>query len=410
MPYELFIALRYLRVRPRQSFISLIALVSVLGVGLGVGALIVTLGVMNGFSTELRDKMLGVNAHAVVLSTDGAIPEYRDVQKKIQAVEGVASTTPFVYAEIMLSAGDGVKGVVLRGVDPATAHTVLNLDKDIKDGGGLGALQYIRDGLPGLILGKELATRLKLSVGSRVNLLSPMGKRSAVGFSPKVKIFTVVGIFKTGMYEYDNSLVYISLDAAKDLLGFDEIKATGIELKLKDVEKADTISTRVKKELFHPYYIRHWMEMNANLFAALKLEKTAMAVVLAMIVLVGSFSIVTTLVMLVMDKTRSIAVLMSMGATPGGVRRLFTYLGLIIGGAGTMLGLALGLGVSEALKRYQFIKLPEDVYPIDHLPVRLEMVDLAGIVVGAMVLCFLATVYPARKASRLNPVEALRFE
>lgn len=408
MRFEIFIALRYLISRRHHSFISVISLVSVLGVALGVGSLIVVLGVMNGFSTDLRDKILGVNAHVLVMSYEGGITDYEKITQETREVPGVLGVTPFIYSEVMLSSPSGVKGVVLRGIDPASAGDVLSVTKDLK----AGALTDLEadDGPPGVILGQELVDRLGLSLGGRVNLLSPAGKQTAAGFSPLVRPFRLTGIFSTGMFEYDTTLAFISLDAARNLLGFKDVKATGLELKVDDVYKADTIANQVQKKLGPPFYARNWMEMNANLFAALKLEKAAMFIVLILIVVVGSFSIITTLVMLVMEKTKDIAVLMSMGAQRDQIRRIFMLQGTIIGFVGTAFGFGLGVPASLLLKRYQFIKLPKDVYSLDHLPVLLESTDLILIAIAAMVLCFLATLYPSRQASKLSPAEALRFE
>jgi lipoprotein-releasing system permease protein len=252
---------------------------------------------------------------------------------------------------------------------------------------------------------------LNLSVGERVNLLSPSGRKSAAGFTPKVKTFQVAGIFRTGMFEYDTTLAYVTIDAARDLLGIGEDMATVLEVRVQDVYDVGPISERLVEALGgFPLYAQTWREMNANLFAALKLEKTAMFIILAMIVLVGSFSIVTTLVMLVMQKTRDISILMSMGAEAGAIRKIFQLQGTLIGVVGTTLGYAIGIPVSLLLKRYQFIKLPPDVYPVDYLPVKLEAPDLILIGVAALALCYVATLYPARRASSLNPSEALRYE
>jgi lipoprotein-releasing system permease protein len=409
MKFELFVAFRYLLALRKQAFISVISLFAVLGVCLGVASLIVVIGVMNGFSHDLREKIVGVNAHVIVSSFAAPLEEYATISEKALSVPGVAGVTPFVYSEVMLSTPRGVKGVVLRGIDPKTAGTVLSLGKDMKD----GSIRALADAkpLPGILVGAELAKRLGLFVGARVNLLSPAGKKTSAGFVPAVKIFKVVGIFRTGMYEYDSSLGYVSIPAAQKLLGFSSDRVSGLEIRLDDIDAAESITPKLRQELDqYPLYVRNWMEMNTNLFAAMKLEKTAMFIILVMIVLVGSFSIVTTLVMLVMKKRRDISILMSLGATRERIQRIFLLQGTIIGGAGTILGYCIGIPLSLLLKKYQFIQLPKNVYPVDTLPVLLDPLDMVLIGACAFLLCFLTTLYPARKASRLDPVEALRYE
>jgi lipoprotein-releasing system permease protein len=264
---------------------------------------------------------------------------------------------------------------------------------------------------PGIIIGKSLAQLLGVSVGDSLNMLSPSGKKSAAGFSPKVAIFEVVGLFDTGMYEYDSSLAYVHLQAARDILGFDGDLVSGLEVKVQDVYAAQRIGQRVEAALGQfPYVVQTWIEMNKSLFSALKLEKNAMGVILVMIVLVGSFSIITTLIMLVMEKKQDIAVLMAMGARPKSIRRIFMWQGVSIGIVGTALGFGLGLLVCFLLEKYQFIKLPGDVYPMEHLTVLLEALDLWIIGASAMLLCFLATLYPASQAARIEPAEVLRYE
>lgn len=410
MRLERFIALRYLLTKRRHAFISVISWVAILGVALGVAALIVVLGVMNGFSSELRDKILGVNAHVIVTSLEGTIRDHGRLAEQARQVPGVAGAMPFLYSEVMLSSPLGVKGVVLRGIDPDASREVITLSRDLVQG-HVQALSDDDQPGRGIIIGAELAARLGLRVGSPVNMLSPAGQRSAAGFSPSVKPFMVRGIFRTGMYEYDSSLAYVSISAAQDVLGFREDAVSGLEIRLSDVYAAPRVAEGLHAALGgFPLHVRTWMEMNQNLFAALKLEKTAMFVILVMIVLVGSFSIITTLVMLVMEKTKDIAVLASMGADAGQIGRIFILLGTTIGAAGTLLGFGFGLLLCWLLQRYQFITLPMDVYYLDHLPVLLQWADMALIALAAMGMCFLATLYPARKASGLQPAEALRYE
>ena len=383
-------------------------LMSILGVALGVGALVVVLGVYNGLTTDMRDKIIGANAHGIVMSyVPAAFQQHPDLVRRVEAVEHVRGATPFIYTEVMLSAAGGVKGLVLRGIDPESAPKVLSMLREIRRG---SVADLKREGTPGIVIGEELAKRLGIGLGSRVNLLSPSGEKGATGYSPRIRPFEVVGIFKTGMFEYDATLAFVDLKAARDILGLPDGFLTGIEIMVDDVYKADVIAQSVQDTLGSPFYVRHWMEMNANLFAALKLEKIGMFILLTMVVLIGSFSIVTSLVMLVMEKTRDIAILMSMGATRSMIRRIFMLQGTIIGFVGTLLGYGMGLSLGWALKRYRFIKLPENVYTLDHLPIIITWQDVLIIGASAMLLCFLATLYPARQAARLEPAEALRYE
>ena len=409
MRFELFIALRYLFSRRKHGFISAISLISMLGVALGVAALIIVLGVMNGFSQNLRDKILGVNAHVLVTSLQGPFAEYEGYCEQIRKIPQVRAVLPFVYAEVMLSSGQKAKGAILRGVDPEAASRALTLKEDMVRG-SLRELQAQGDPHT-ILLGQDLAARLGLTTGDTVHMMSPSGKKSAAGFSPKIMNFRLAGVFDTGMYEYDSSLAYVSIPAAQEVLGFRRDMVTGLEVRLSDIyaapETAEAIENSVSGKSLNA---RTWMEMNQELFSALKLEKTAMGIILLIMIMVGSFSIVTTLIMLVMEKKQDIAVLMSMGAKPGNIKRIFIYQGSLIGAIGTAAGYALGLGISYCLKTYQIIKLPQDIYYLDRIPIQLAAIDLTWIGIAALALCFLATLYPASRAAKLEPARVLRYE
>ncbi len=409
MRFELFIALRYLFSRRKHGFISAISLISMLGVALGVAALIIVLGVMNGFSQNLRDKILGVNAHVLVSSLKGPFTEYEEHRERIEDMSQVRAVLPFVYAEVMLSSTRQAKGAILRGIDPEAASRALSLGEDMVR----GSLQELEAGgkPPPILLGEDLASRLGLSLGDTVHMMSPSGEKSAAGFSPKIESFRLAGVFDTGMYEYDSSLAYVSIPAAQDILGFEEDKVTGLEVRLTDVYDAPQTAGAIEETVSgEPLTARTWMDMNQELFSALKLEKTAMGVILLIMIMVGSFSIVTTLIMLVMEKKQDIAVLMSMGAKPGNIKRIFIYQGTLIGAIGTAAGYALGLGISYCLQTYEFIQLPQDIYYLDHLPIQLAATDLTWIGIAAIGLCFLATLYPASSAAKLEPASVLRYE
>lgn len=410
MSFETFIARRYLFALRKQSFISLVSLFAVCGVAIGVASLIVVIGVMNGFSKDLQEKILGITADIIVGGAGAGITRHEEMTHLIMDVDGVVGATPFIYAEGMLSVpGAGVKGVGIRAIDPATAGDVISLPRDMI-AGDLEGLNAPLD-RPGILVGKQLADRFGLRVGSEVFLVSPAGTQTASGFSPKTSPFEVAGVFRTGMYEYDSTLAYTTLPAARQLLGYPPRIVSGIEIKVDDVYDVARITTDLYAALEGwPVDVQNWQGMNENLFAALKLEKAAMFIILIMIVLVGSFSIVTTLVMLVTQKTKDIAIMMSMGAGAWSIRKIFMLQGTFIGLFGTALGFALGMPLSFLLKKYQFIKLPENVYPVDYLPIRMEGLDLVIIGVSAFALCFLATLYPARRAAKLNPADALRYE
>ena len=421
MGYEWFISLRYLKARRRQGFISLISLISVAGVSVGVMALIVVLAVMTGFTDSLREKILGINSHIVIQRLGRGITDYRELSKKVLETPGVLAATPYTYSQTLLSLPDASTGAVVRGIDPATANNVLSLSRQLIEGSvaALNGEEKAKDApatgekpsptLPGIILGKEIARNLRVDMGDNIRLFSPSGPLTPMGVIPKIKTCRVVGIFDTGMYEYDSSLAYVSLRTAQDFLELGD-SVHGLELKVDDIYKASAIAEELEKKLGFGYVVKDWISMNKNLFSALKLEKTAMFIVLALIVLVAAFNIISTLIMVVMSKGKDIAILKSMGATSKGIMKIFIYEGLVIGLTGTVLGVIGGLVLCEILSKYQFIKLPSDVYPITTLPIKILALDVTMVAVSAALITLLATIYPSWQASKIDPAVALRYE
>jgi len=406
--FELFLGIRYLKAKRKQRFISVITIISVMGVMVGVMALIVVLSVMNGFRSDLMGKILGVNSHVLVLNLGGTFGGYEKVAEKVKKMDGVVAITPFVYTQVMINNSGRVSGAVLRGVDPRSAARVVNFDKMIKEG-SLSSLSSAEKGVPSIIIGSELAKQIGAGTGSLVTVISPEGKLTPLGRTPNTQKFRVTAIFDSGMYEYDASMAYISLGEAQRFLALGD-NVTGLELKVKEVYKSDIIARKIQKSLGYPYWTKDWKLMNRSLFSALKLEKMTMFIILTMIVLVGALNIISTLVMVVMEKTRDVAILRAMGASARSIMSIFMFQGILVGIIGTLAGLLSGLGLCHLLSRYQFINLPSDVYYISKLPVQVLASDVATVAASAVVISFLATLYPAWYASKLNPVESFRYE
>jgi lipoprotein-releasing system permease protein len=408
-PVELHVAKKYLLAKRKQTFISIITFISIGGVTVGVMALIVVLAVMSGFERELKDRILGATAHIHVTSLEGSIPKPFETAAEVRKVDGVVAASPYIFSQMMISSGGSAAGGVLRGVDIGTIGAVTQLSRDLRAGRLEDLHRKTPGSLPGVILGKELAGNLAVGLGDVVEILVPGGAITPLGAFPKTSRFRVVGISESGMYEYDATFAYVSFAEAGRLLGT-EGRATGIEVKVRDIYAAGEVARRIRTALGYPYWAKDWMQSNRNLFSALKLEKVVMFVILVLIVMVASFNIISTLIMVVMEKTKDIAILMTMGATRRTIRRIFAMEGLIIGISGTFAGTALGGILCGLLKKYRFIHLPSDVYYISTLPVLVEPATVVLVVVSSILICFLATVYPAWQASRVDPAEAIRYE
>lgn len=412
LPYEIFVGLRYLRAKRRTRTISLNTFISITGITLGVAALIGTLGIMTGFKEDMQAKILGTTSHVVVQPRGKqTMAGYSEVMRQVEEVPGVVAATPYIFQQVLLTSKIGVRGVVLRGIDPDKEPEVTEITKNVKS----GTVQdlVVSDAStqtgpkPGIIIGKELARRLGVVVGSRINVVSPVGPISALGMTPKIRPFRVVGLFESGMYEYDASLAYISLEEAQRFFSMGKT-ATGIEVKVEDVFVADAVAKRIDARLGTGYMARDWMLLNRNLFSALRLEKTMMFLLLVLITLVASFNIVGTLTMIVNEKQREIAILKAMGATPQAIMRIFMLNGVIIGLTGTAIGIPLGYTFLYLIENY--FTFDQTVYFLSHIPVHVKALDVFLVSFSAILISFAATLYPSWQAAKLAPVSALRYE
>lgn len=409
--YEFFISWRYLRAKRKEVFISLISLISIAGVAVGVMALIIVLAVMTGLIGELRDKILGTHSHIIIFKRGGWIQEHQQLMRQITATPDVVGVAPFIFRQVMIQGKHGSVESTVKGIDIQAEQTTSELATHVVE----GQLDFLEaeppDRIPGhgILLGSLLAQRLQASVGDTVSLISPMRDKTSDWPVPKLATYQVTGIFDYGMYEYDSSLVYTSLFAAQEYFQTDDM-VTGLEVKVDDIFTSKEVAHRLQEELGFGYSVKDWSDMNKNLFAVFRLYKKAMFLLLTLIVIVACLNIASTLILLVMEKNHDIAILKSMGASASSIMKLFVMQGVFIGVVGTSLGCLLGYIICRIADTYHLIRLEGGVYYLNYLPFRMLPLDFSLVAIFSVLICFLATLYPARQAARLDPAVALRCE
>ncbi len=404
LPFELHVALRYLLAKRKQAFISVISFISTLGVTVGVMALVIALALMTGLQQELRDRIVGSNPHVYVWNTKG-IDDYRVEAEKLRKVPHVLGAAPAILGQGLLAASE-TQPVQIKGIDPVLEQQVTSL-KGAVTSGSLDALNTPDGEPPGILLGKDLAAKLGVTTGDSVSLTMGVTLTPA-GLLPRTRRLHVVGLFSLGLFEFDATYGFLSLDVARRLLGKDKVDL--IQLRVDDIYAAPRIAQSIPALLGLEYVTQDWADMNKSLFSALGLEKMAISLTIGLIVMVAALNIVASLILLVMEKHRDIAILKTMGASARSVTTIFMMQGLIIGIVGTTVGASAGYALSIFLTRYKLIRVPADVYQMSYVPFRVLPLDFALVVVGAILICFIATIYPSRQAAKLDPVQALRYE
>lgn len=404
-----FLAYRYIKSKKDTRILSFISLISVIGIVLGVATLIVVINVMVGFEDNLKQKILGANSHIIVNKIDGsAINEWKNTAGRIENNSQVKGVSPFVITQGLLTSKEQVSGVMLRGIVSDREKSATNIEKYMKRG-TFDLYPHAESGKPKIILGKSLARNLTVQIGQEVVVVSPFGKKGPFGFTPKMKKFEVAGIFDTGMYEYNNSLAYVYLDDLQSFMKMDG-SVSGFSIKVNNFDKAGELAEKIEEDLGFPFWARDWLSMNKNLFSALKLEKAAMFVILTLIIVVASFNVISLITMTVKDKRRDIAIMRAMGASEKLIKNIFIKQGLYIGAVGTIFGNITAYVICFVLERYKLISLPEDVYYMDRIPVKIMPEVFAVVTVCAVVITFLSSIIPARQAAKTDPIDALRNE
>jgi lipoprotein-releasing system permease protein len=412
MPFELSVAIRYLTARRKQAFISLISGISMLGVVVGVMALFIALGLMTGLQTEIREKILGATAHVSVFrSGNEGMTEFREVMARLKRAPRVTGVAPAVYGKALLRGVVGnARVATLKGIVPEDEKTVTRVAGQVEQGTFEAlAAEETGEALPPLLLGSDLAAGLEVGVGDVVSVTTTQGRLSPMGVLPRLVKFRVAGTVRTGLFEFDSAWAYLPLAAAQRL--FDqEGQASLVEVRLTDMFQVREAREGIVEALGEGYVTTDWIEMNQSLFSALWLEKAAIGLTIGLIVMVAALNIVATLILMVMEKHKDVAILVSMGASRGAITRIFMLQGTVIGAVGTAVGAILGWGTCLVMDHYRLLRIPEDVYQISYVPFRLLPFDAAIVIAGALIVCFLATIHPARGAARLDPAEALRYE
>ena len=407
VPFELHVALRYLLAKRKQAFISVISMISALGVTVGVMALVIALALMTGLQDELRDRIVGGNPHVYVWHTKG-IDDYRAESDKLRQLPGVIGAAPAILGQGLVSAERDTQPMMVKGIDPELEQQVTDI-KSAMLSGSIEALDAHQDSRDGILLGDDLASKLGVRVGDTVSVLTPQEMLTPNGLTLRpARLLRVGGTFGLGLYEFDSTYGYVSIDVARRLFGKDQVDL--IQLRVGDLAEAPQVARMVLDRFGIDYLAEDWTVMNRSLFAALSLEKMAVSMTIGLIVMVAALNIVASLVLLVMEKHRDIAILKTMGASARSVTTIFMMQGLIIGIVGTAVGATAGLAASYVLDRYRVLRVPMDVYQVSYVPFKVVPLDFALVVVAAVVVCFLATIYPSRQAAKLDPAQALRYE